>query len=70
MINNITLPDGTETTTYSKDYMFYCEALSLSKKDLNTRRHRLFKMEELNQLERLDKVKYWLNHIWYKKKES
>ena len=66
----ITLPDGTETDTWSKEYMYYCEALSFSKKPLQFRRDMLEKIYKRNQLERLDKVKYWLTHIWDKKRSG
>jgi len=62
----ITLPDGTETDNYSKDYMVYCEALNLSKKTLAFRQTFLKKIDKPHQQERLTKLKYWLTFIWNK----
>jgi len=63
----ITLPDGTETDNYSKDYMVYCEALNLSKKTLAFRQKFLKKIDKPHQQERVKKLKYWLTFIWNKK---
>ena len=63
----ITLPDGTETDTWSKDYMVYCEALNLSKKTLAFRQKFLKKIDKPNQQERVNKLKYWLTFIWSKR---
>ena len=62
----ITLPDGTETDNYSKDYMVYCEALNLSKKTLAFRQTFFKKIDKPHQQERLTKLKYWLTFIWNK----
>ena len=62
----ITLPDGTETDNYSKDYMVYCEALNLSKKTFAFRQKFLKKIDKPHQQERLTKLKYWLTFIWNK----
>jgi hypothetical protein len=64
MIDNkrvITLPDGTETDNYSQDYQRYCEALNLSKKPLWKRQEWL---EKLQDEQRVEKLKYWLELIW------
>ena len=58
---SITLPDGTETNNYSKEYQRYCEALNLSKKPLWKRREWLAKLQDQ---ERVDQLKYWLTLIW------
>ena len=58
---SITLPDGTETDNYSKDYQRYCEALNLSKKPLFKRQEWLNKLKDE---ERVKKLKYWLTLIW------
>ena len=63
----ITLPDGTETDNYSKDYMVYCEALNLSKKTLSFRQKFLKEIDKPHQQERVNKLKYWLTFIWDKK---
>lgn len=63
----ITLPDGTETDNYSKDYMVYCEALNLSKKTLAFRRRFINDIDKPLQQERVNKLKYWLTFIWNKK---
>jgi len=57
----ITLPDGTVTDTWSKEYMLYCEALNLSKKSLRRRQEFL---EKLTSEDRIEKIKYWLTWIW------
>lgn len=64
MIDNkrvITLPDGTETDNYSQEYQRYCEALNLSKKPLWKRQEWL---EKLQDEQRVEKLKYWLELIW------
>ena len=64
MIDNkraITLIDGTETDNYSKEYQRNCEALNLSKKPLWKRQEWL---EKLQDQERVEQLKYWLNLIW------
>jgi hypothetical protein len=66
-IKDIKLPDGTETNNYSKDYMVYCEALNLSKKNLAFRQTFLKKIDRPHQQERVNKLKYWLTFIWNKK---
>jgi len=66
-IKDITLPDGTETNNYSKDYMVYCEALNLSKKTLAFRQKFLKKIDKPLQQERVNKLKYWLTFIWDKR---
>lgn len=58
---SITLPDGTKTDNYSKDYQRYCEALNLSKKPLFKRQEWLNKLKDE---ERIEKLKYWLTLIW------
>jgi len=58
---NITLPDGTETDNYSQPYQRYCEALNLSKKPLMQRQAWLNKLQDH---ERVEQLKYWLNLIW------
>jgi len=63
----ITLPDGTETDNYSKDYMVYCEALNLCKKTLAFRQKFLKKIDKPHQQERVNKLKYWLTFIWNKR---
>ena len=63
----VTLPDGTETDNYSKDYMVYCEALNLSKKTLAFRRRFINDIDKPLQQERVNKLKYWLTFIWNKK---
>ena len=60
----VTLPDDTQTDTWSKEYMLYCEALNLSKKPIEKRR------EWLNRLKNKDRVeglKTWLRLIWKNK---
>ena len=64
----ITLPDGTQTDTWAKEYMYYCEALSFSKKTLKFRRDMLDKIYRRGHTERLNRVKYWLRYIWDKKR--
>lgn len=66
----ITLPDGTQTDTWAKEYMYYCEALSFSRKTLKFRREMIAKIERRGHTERLNRVKYWLRHIWEKKRLS
>jgi hypothetical protein len=64
MIKNkrdITLPDGSQTDNYSKEYQRYCEALNLSKKPLWKRQEWLNKLTDE---ERVEQLKYWLNLIW------
>jgi hypothetical protein len=56
----VTLPDGTKTDTWSKEYMLYCEALNLSKKPLQHRRQWLNKLTDPT---RVKKLKTWLNLI-------
>jgi len=58
---NITLPDGSETDNYSQAYQRYCEALNLSKKPLMQRQAWLNKLQDK---ERVEQLKYWLNLIW------
>ena len=58
---NITLPDGSETDNYSQTYQRYCEALNLSKKPLMQRQAWLNKLQDK---ERVEQLKYWLNLIW------
>ena len=58
---DITLIDGTETDNYSQDYQRYCEALNLSKKPLWKRQEWL---EKLQDKQRIEKLKYWLELIW------
>jgi len=58
---DITLIDGTETDNYSQDYQRYCEALNLSKKPLWKRQEWL---EKLQDEQRVEKLKYWLELIW------
>lgn len=59
--NDITLPDGSQTDNYSKEYQRYCEALNLSKKPLWKRQEWL---DKLTDEERVEQLKYWLNLIW------
>ena len=61
----ITLPDGTVTDTWSKEYMLYCEALNLSKKPLYKRQEWL---DKLTCEERVKVLKYWLEWIWVSKR--
>jgi hypothetical protein len=58
---DITLIDGTETDNYSQEYQRYCEALNLSKKPLWKRQEWL---EKLQDEQRVEKLKYWLELIW------
>jgi len=58
---DITLIDGTETDNYSQEYQRYCEALNLSKKPLWKRQEWL---EKLQDKQRIEKLKYWLELIW------
>lgn len=67
VVKSITLPDGTETDNYSKEYMVYCEALNLSKKPLAFRRKFLRDIDKPMQQDRLKKLKYWLEFIWKKR---
>lgn len=60
------LPDGTQTDTWAKEYMYYCEALSFSKKTLRFRKDMLDKIQRRGHIERLHRVKYWLTYIWDK----
>jgi hypothetical protein len=60
----ITLPDGTETDNWSQPDQRYCEALNLSKKPLMQRRDWLNKLQDK---ERVEQLKYWLNFIWKEK---
>ena len=60
----ITLPDGTETDTWSKEYMLYCEALDLSRKPIEQRRYWLNKLKNKT---RVDGLKTWLRLIWKNK---
>lgn len=57
----VTLPDGTKTDTWSKEYMLYCEALNLSKKPLNQRQYWLNKLQNK---ERVNGLKRWLLLLW------
>jgi len=57
----VTLPDGTKTDTWSKEYMLYCEALNLSKKSLDQRQYWLNKLKDKN---RVDGLKKWLTLFW------
>tara|TARA_R110002050_G_scaffold211417_1_gene347508 strand:+ start:869 stop:1057 length:189 start_codon:yes stop_codon:yes gene_type:complete len=57
----VTLPDGTKTDTWSKEYMLYCEALDLSKKSLNQRQYWLNKLKDEN---RVNGLKKWLLLLW------
>ena len=57
----VTLSDGTQTDTWSKEYMLYCEALNLSKKSLDERRYWLNKLQDQN---RVDGLKKWLQLFW------
>ncbi len=60
----VTLPDGTKTDTWSKEYMLYCEALDLSRKPLEKRRYWLNKLKDQTRVEGL---KTWLRLIWKNK---
>jgi|TARA_R110002012_G_scaffold1278_1_gene5250 hypothetical protein len=60
----VTLPDGTKTDTWSKEYMLYCEALNLSKKSIEQRRKWLNKLSDKT---RVNGLKTWLNLIWKNK---
>tara|TARA_R110000765_G_scaffold188977_1_gene294342 strand:+ start:1076 stop:1318 length:243 start_codon:yes stop_codon:yes gene_type:complete len=60
----VTLPDGTKTDTWSKEYMLYCEALNLSRKPLDKRRQWLNKLKDQKRVEGL---KTWLRLIWKNK---
>ena len=60
----VTLPDGTKTNTWSKEYMLYCEALNLSKKSIEQRRKWLNKLSDKT---RVNGLKTWLNLIWKNK---
>lgn len=60
----VTLPDGTKTDTWSKEYMLYCEALNLSKKSIKQRRKWLNKLSDKT---RVNGLKTWLNLIWKNK---
>lgn len=63
----ITLPDGTETDTWSKEYMLYCEALDLSRKPLEKRRYWLNKLQNKD---RVDGLKKWLKLFWKNHKDN
>jgi hypothetical protein len=60
----ITLPDGSVTDTWSKEYMLYCEALSLSKKSLEYRRNWLNRLKDED---RVNKLKMWLKLLFSSK---
>ena len=60
----VTLPDGTQTDTWSKEYMLYCEALDLSRKPIEKRRYWLNKLKDQTRVEGL---KSWLRLIWKNK---
>jgi len=60
----VTLPGGTKTDTWSKEYMLYCEALNLSKKSLNQRQYWLNKLTDQT---RVDGLKKWLLLLWKNK---
>ena len=62
-----TLPDGNQVDNYSKEWMLYCEALSLSKKPYSKRADFLDKLKDL---ERTNKIKYYLQLIWNLKKRD
>ena len=67
MIKNkrdITLPDGSQTDNYSKEYQRYCEALNLSKKPLEKRKEWINKLRDE---QRVEQLKYWLKLIWQNK---
>ena len=59
-----TLPDGQQTDNYSQLWQRYCEALTLSKWDLDRRRAFINK---LNDEQRISDLKYWLTIIWKEK---
>ena len=63
----ITLPDGTETDTWSKEYMLYCEALDLSRKPIEQRRYWLNKLQNKD---RVDGLKKWLKLFWKNHKDN
>ena len=60
----VTLPDGTKTDTWSKEYMLYCEALDLSRKPIEKRRYWLNKLTDQT---RVKGLKTWLKLIWKNK---
>ena len=60
----VTLPDGTQTDTWSKEYMLYCEALDLSRKPIEKRREWL---NRLKNKDRAEGLKTWLRLIWKNK---
>ena len=62
-----TLPDGNQVDNYSKEWMLYCEALSLSKKSYSKR---VDFLDKLKDLERTNKIKYYLQLIWDLKKRD
>ena len=63
----VTLPDGTKTDTWSKEYMLYCEALDLSRKPIEKRRYWLNKLKDQTRVEGL---KFWLRLLWKIKHQS
>ena len=63
----VTLPDGTQTDTWSREYILYCEAVSLSKKSLEHRRYWLNKLQDHN---RVNGLKKWLRFFWENHKDN
>lgn len=59
-----TLPDGQQTDNYSPLWQRYCEALTISRWDLDQRRNFLDKLKDK---ERVEQLKYWLKIIWKNK---
>lgn len=63
----VELPDGSVVGSLSKEYITYCEALSLSKKPLGDRVRFL---DKLTDVKRVEKLKYYLTAIWDSKKKQ
>lgn len=55
-----TLPDGQQTDNYSPLWQRYCEALTISRWDLDQRRNFLDKIKDK---QRVTDLKYWLTII-------
>lgn len=59
-----TLPDGQQTDNYSPLWQRYCEALTISRWDLDQRKNFLDKIKDK---QRVTDLKYWLTIIWKEK---
>lgn len=60
-LREIELPNGEIVDNYSKRYMLWCEALSLSKKPLH---QRIQFLNKLTDEKRVEGIKYFLTLIW------